>query len=230
MNGILSATYLEYLSPLPPDPGHPSPPSTPIYMLPPSIPHYSMPAVRERATGPEVARHACKMVQTNTQDSPCPCFQRPNIRSNKKGFKPQSQSQSFGGKKKKKTAGTATRPFAIREWDRFRRAASFDPKISNASAFGEQLVVWWRDVNPVWRRTPDGSLNKAEGDYSELDVPGPNGFLMVLIGLKWWADRGGSTGREWTALVEEVDWCIAQLGESPTTGMHGSATADAFAG
>nr|GAT58514.1 predicted protein [Mycena chlorophos] len=87
-------------------------------------------------------------------------------------------------------------------------------EISDPSAFGEQLVAWWRDVNPVWRRAPDGSLDKAEGDYSALDVPGPNGFLTVLIGLKWWADRGGATSSGWTALMEDVDWCMTQLGES----------------
>ncbi|KAJ7053257.1 hypothetical protein C8F01DRAFT_943388, partial [Mycena amicta] len=104
------------------------------------------------------------------------------------------------------------RPKQVSEWVNSGRRASFKPRISNASAFGQVVVQWWYDVNPEWRRQSKWTLLKQAGDYRSLEVPGPNGFLNILICLKWWADASpGRAGAKWDAAVDEIAWTLHQM-------------------
>nr|GAT44652.1 predicted protein [Mycena chlorophos] len=112
----------------------------------------------------------------------------------------------------KKPQKAAPRPECIGEWARWYRSAAFKHNIREAAVFGAALAAWWYDVNPSWRRREGGVLAKEPGDYSVLDVPGPNGFLAVLIGLRWWAaETKGKPSAEWERMVGDIEWCLQQL-------------------
>lgn len=40
-------------------------------------------------------------------------------------------------------------------------------------------------------------------DWSHLDKPGPNGFLLVMVQLTWWGKLSGNDD-EWSKAVEDV--------------------------
>lgn len=53
----------------------------------------------------------------------------------------------------------------------------------------------------------DGTLKQAEeGEWAELEKPGVNGFLSVLIALKWWKEGGGDG--DWAEWVADVTWVL----------------------
>ncbi|KAJ7049142.1 hypothetical protein C8F01DRAFT_994425 [Mycena amicta] len=107
---------------------------------------------------------------------------------------------------------TEKRPIQVGEWVSRARNARYDPGISNAARFGAQWEDWWRSINPDWRRDGQKLRKTGDGDWTELDVPGKNGFFSVLICLKWWhlAARG-RPGAEWRGWVEDVTWVLQKL-------------------
>ncbi|KAJ7481412.1 hypothetical protein B0H11DRAFT_1652549, partial [Mycena galericulata] len=52
----------------------------------------------------------------------------------------------------------------------------------------------------------------GEGSWEGMRVPGQNGFLSVLIGLKWWREKAARAGgEEWKEAVRDVAWVLEQL-------------------
>jgi hypothetical protein len=55
----------------------------------------------------------------------------------------------------------------------------------------------------------DYNTDAAEdGDWTLLDLPGPNRFLNVLICLKWWRERLEGETKKWRDAVEDVKWVL----------------------
>ncbi|KAJ7909805.1 hypothetical protein B0H13DRAFT_1616253 [Mycena leptocephala] len=77
-------------------------------------------------------------------------------------------------------------------------------------AFGEQWWAWWIDINPAWRQTALPMSRDGDGSWTSLDFAGPNGFLNVLMCLKWWFDKDGGTKR-WKEGVEDVKWVLRKM-------------------
>jgi hypothetical protein len=52
----------------------------------------------------------------------------------------------------------------------------------------------------------------GEGSWTSLAFAGPNGFLNVLMCLKWWFDKDGETKR-WKEGIEDVDvkWVLQKM-------------------
>ncbi|KAJ7430083.1 hypothetical protein B0H11DRAFT_1765718 [Mycena galericulata] len=77
--------------------------------------------------------------------------------------------------------------------------------------FSAQWWVWWRAINPDWRQGEgEGELLKGvEGSWGVMECPGQNGFLNILICLKWWGERLDSDSREeWERAVDDVNWVL----------------------
>jgi hypothetical protein len=78
--------------------------------------------------------------------------------------------------------------------------------------FGIAVETWWQKINPPWRVANGKLLKNRDGDWSAVDIPGKNGFLNVLICLKWWHDAArGKPGREWTEMVKDVGDVLEQI-------------------
>ncbi|KAK0436809.1 uncharacterized protein EV420DRAFT_1239281, partial [Desarmillaria tabescens] len=61
------------------------------------------------------------------------------------------------------------------------------PSVTEPSLFAKEMVDWWNQLNPAWRRSTNG-LPKA--DYSKslmtLRKGGQHGLVTVIFGLYWW--------------------------------------------
>ncbi|KAJ7059933.1 hypothetical protein C8F01DRAFT_989050, partial [Mycena amicta] len=109
---------------------------------------------------------------------------------------------------------TKGRPDALDWW--IGRGRKGIPAVGNVKSFGQAIEAWWRAINPVWRRPkdPKEKMNrKGNGPWVELEWPGPNGFLGVLICLKWWAEKLEKPveDAEWVDIVEDVTWVLETM-------------------
>lgn len=52
---------------------------------------------------------------------------------------------------------------------------------------------------------------KTDGPWGDLDFPGPNGFLNVVVCLKWWRDKLKEESTEWREAVEDVTWVLSRM-------------------
>ena len=77
--------------------------------------------------------------------------------------------------------------------------------------------MWWSDINPAWRQPVDGggllrNTSEGEKDWAGLDIPGANGFLNVLMCLKWWGNAtAGGPRVEGDEAVADVTWVLRQM-------------------
>ncbi|KAJ7086003.1 hypothetical protein B0H15DRAFT_742123, partial [Mycena belliarum] len=111
-----------------------------------------------------------------------------------------------------KALPTKGRPAAVAWW--IGRARARDPPVTEVDVkrFSSDFVTWWRGMNPAWRR--DGPLLQDEGgDLAVMKTSGINGFLSVLMALKWWrrALTGSASAEEWAACVDDVVWVLRQM-------------------
>jgi hypothetical protein len=90
------------------------------------------------------------------------------------------------------------------------RARAGTPEIKDVDAFAQQVRVWWQDINPAWRKL-SLPMAKKTGPWTFMDVPGQNGFLNVLICLKWWRERIDEESEEWKDMLEDISWVLRQM-------------------
>ncbi|KAJ7804573.1 hypothetical protein B0H14DRAFT_3486062 [Mycena olivaceomarginata] len=58
-------------------------------------------------------------------------------------------------------------------------------------------------------------LRLGDGSWGALNLPGPNGFLNVLMCLKWWREQVATETNEWKEVVEDVTWVLRQMNGTP---------------
>ncbi|KAJ7678295.1 hypothetical protein DFH06DRAFT_954970, partial [Mycena polygramma] len=100
------------------------------------------------------------------------------------------------------------RPPQIGQW--VQRARTGVPDIPDVAAFAENFKTWWHDINPAWRKKSD-PMEKKDGPWASMDMPGPNGFLNVLICLNWWRERLSEESGDWKDAVEDVVWVLKKM-------------------
>ncbi|KAJ6508199.1 hypothetical protein C8R45DRAFT_892649 [Mycena sanguinolenta] len=104
--------------------------------------------------------------------------------------------------------GTAKRPEEMKTWIKYARATT--PTIKNIDRFIEDWGRWWYLLNPEWRKGGETLIQSNAGSMEGMRKPGANGFLGVLIGLKWWRDQKGETS-EWVLAFDDVTWVMRRL-------------------
>ncbi|KAK7053872.1 hypothetical protein R3P38DRAFT_3305269 [Favolaschia claudopus] len=92
------------------------------------------------------------------------------------------------------------RPKEVGDW--VGRARNHKPKIANAESFGE---TWWACERPMSRDVG------AEAGWDPLDLYGHNGFLNVLMALKWWRDAMSDASPNWEDAVNDVTWALSSM-------------------
>ncbi|KAJ7718485.1 hypothetical protein DFH07DRAFT_683346, partial [Mycena maculata] len=97
------------------------------------------------------------------------------------------------------------RPHQVKDW--VSRARKYVPIIEDADAFGRIWWEWWTDISPPWRKSTKPMGRNSGGDWTVLDIAGPNGFLNVLACLKWWFDKDASSSG-WAEAVDDVTWAL----------------------
>ncbi|PBL01529.1 hypothetical protein ARMGADRAFT_1023000 [Armillaria gallica] len=81
----------------------------------------------------------------------------------------------------------------------------------DADQFAEDMVTWWRLVQPKWRKTDSGlPLPDYLHDLSILCKGGKLGISNILLGLRWWGLLDPDSP-VWKAMVDDVSQCLQQL-------------------
>ncbi|KAJ7201972.1 hypothetical protein B0H12DRAFT_967131, partial [Mycena haematopus] len=101
------------------------------------------------------------------------------------------------------------RPKAVGEW--VSRARNYTPQIEDADGFGQVWWDWWVDINPSWRTKVRPMKREEAGPWICLDYHGQNGFLNVLMCLKWWRDAMAKSSPDWEDAVSDVTWVLQQM-------------------
>ncbi|KAL0574979.1 hypothetical protein V5O48_006995 [Marasmius crinis-equi] len=88
------------------------------------------------------------------------------------------------------------RPQAFASWFQAGRTKRPGGRVPPASvqlpSFCDEWWLWYDALNPDWR-PHKGSvvLPGGDGEWEELECSGKDGFALLLVGLRWWFDRGG---------------------------------------
>ncbi|KAJ7923568.1 hypothetical protein B0H13DRAFT_1602476, partial [Mycena leptocephala] len=90
------------------------------------------------------------------------------------------------------------------------RARIGTPEIKDVAVFGREFWTWWQDINPVWRKI-SLPMEKKDGSWACMDLPGPNGFLNVLMCLWWWRNKMEEPSQDWREAVEDVTWVLRRM-------------------
>ncbi|KAJ7486372.1 hypothetical protein B0H11DRAFT_1617509, partial [Mycena galericulata] len=99
---------------------------------------------------------------------------------------------------------TTGRPKPIAYWIKCARRGT--PAIGEVKAFAKGWQNWWEEINPTWRLVEKRLIKETKGSLDGMRVPGKNGFLSVLIGLKWWREAEGVATAGWAGAVDDVTW------------------------
>ncbi|KAJ7713795.1 hypothetical protein B0H16DRAFT_1341044, partial [Mycena metata] len=103
------------------------------------------------------------------------------------------------------------RPEQVHAW--VSRARNVEPEIKNLKSFIKDFKAWWVDINPAWCKTSLPMKKQATGPWTSMDIPGPNGFLNVLMCLKWWRGAMDDESEEWRESLEDVEWVLQSINE-----------------
>jgi hypothetical protein len=73
--------------------------------------------------------------------------------------------------------------------------------------------AWWKAINPKWRKWDDNGrvLREGSGAWGALNCPGQNGFLNVIVCLKWWAGAMETVSDAWKRAVADVRWVMKEM-------------------
>jgi hypothetical protein len=85
------------------------------------------------------------------------------------------------------------------------------PAIGTSEEMEGQWWAWWKKINPSWRLA-DGELEQTgDGSWDILKCPGQNGFLNVVITLKWWYGSMETPSEAWKRAVGDVKWVLEKM-------------------
>ncbi|KAJ6517935.1 hypothetical protein C8R47DRAFT_933869, partial [Mycena vitilis] len=105
------------------------------------------------------------------------------------------------------------RPKQVAGWVARARTGGPNPPVDDVISFSVAWWKWWVAINPPWRQTDDGRRLKKEGggEWGAAAQTGPNGFLSVLVCLRWWRDAVRGDEKEWKEAVEDVVWALREI-------------------
>ncbi|KAJ7768838.1 hypothetical protein B0H16DRAFT_1246912, partial [Mycena metata] len=112
--------------------------------------------------------------------------------------------EGYGFATSPKSHPTANRPKEVGAW--VKNARKGKPALTGGvEGLKEQWDIWWRGINPEWRIREGELVQEGSGSWEVLRCPGQNGFLNVLMSLKWWHD---GTSEEWRRAAGDVKWVL----------------------
>ncbi|KAJ7078287.1 hypothetical protein B0H15DRAFT_739743, partial [Mycena belliarum] len=103
------------------------------------------------------------------------------------------------------------RPTAVGDWVARGRKNTSTTVIEDPDAFAASFQGWWVDINPTWRKKPWPMPRDRDGPWEFMDYCGKNGFLNVLIALKWWRNALPGGSKDWEAAVDDVTWVLGKM-------------------
>jgi hypothetical protein len=95
---------------------------------------------------------------------------------------------------------TDVHPVQIATWMK-NRCPWKDVEVDDVEVFRRQWWAWWSLLQPdsqILKDTPTPDM-----DWSKLQKPGKNGFLLIMLALVWWGVASHRDG-EWSEAVADV--------------------------
>ena len=85
---------------------------------------------------------------------------------------------------------------------------SFDPVILNEQ-FGELMSKWWRGI-------ARSGLQEGDDVLKHLWCrTGHTGIIMLVLGMKWWAEHSGG-GKKWQTVLKEMTAMFQAVSNAPS--------------
>ncbi|KAF7345202.1 hypothetical protein MSAN_01896700 [Mycena sanguinolenta] len=103
------------------------------------------------------------------------------------------------------------RPKEVGDW--VARARNYTPQIANGDEFGKRFWAWWIKINPAWRTEERPMKREGEMSWVGMDILGQNGFLNVLMCLKWWRDAMDAPSPDWEEALNDVTWVLERMSD-----------------
>ncbi|EIW79115.1 hypothetical protein CONPUDRAFT_26986, partial [Coniophora puteana RWD-64-598 SS2] len=110
------------------------------------------------------------------------------------------------------------RPQEVRWWIARKHLVTVRPSIPDVKTFAGHWWRWWACLQPEWREitAPSGLSHSPlprhgrDGDCSALDKPGINGFLSIVVCLKWWGFETAAASKDpqWLAAIQDTKWVM----------------------
>lgn len=119
---------------------------------------------------------------------------------------------------------TTNRPSEVALWIKQHLDKKHVPIRIKPDAFGQQLLAWWKALQPTWRLLPDGTMSKdvpREEKWATIRKGGSAGLYTVIMAVSWWVvtqanlDEDQDQGIVWD-IVEDFTWILNQLQASHT--------------
>ncbi|KAJ6511747.1 hypothetical protein DFH09DRAFT_941798 [Mycena vulgaris] len=111
---------------------------------------------------------------------------------------------STGWETKTKSHPTKNRPPQVKS------AHARSPDLA-VEVFAQAWWAWWRGLNPEWR-VQDGELVKeGSGSWDVLRYSGQNGFLNIIMCLKWWKAKLDGEADDWKAAADDMIWVLERM-------------------
>ncbi|KAJ7106175.1 hypothetical protein C8R44DRAFT_638607 [Mycena epipterygia] len=83
--------------------------------------------------------------------------------------------------------------------------------VFSVEVLSNEWWAWWMDINPKWR-VKDGKLvEEGDGNWECLRCPGQNGWLNILVCLKWWYGGLDGESQDWLRAIMDVKWALEGL-------------------
>ncbi|KAF8131365.1 hypothetical protein K438DRAFT_1424538, partial [Mycena galopus ATCC 62051] len=103
-----------------------------------------------------------------------------------------------------KSHPTTNQPKAVGAWVKNTRKSV--PNIGSAEGMEAQWWAWWKAINPGWRLHDNELVQLGDGDWDVLRCPGQNGFLNILMCLRWWFLAMQTPSEAWKRAIGDVKW------------------------
>lgn len=85
------------------------------------------------------------------------------------------------------------------------------PAIGTSEEMESQWWAWWTKINPSWRLRDGKVVQEGDGSWEVLKCPGQNGFLNVVITLKWRYGSMETPSEAWKRAVGDVKWVLEKM-------------------
>ncbi|KAJ7894478.1 hypothetical protein B0H14DRAFT_2198429, partial [Mycena olivaceomarginata] len=108
-----------------------------------------------------------------------------------------------------KSHATTHRLKAVGVW--VKNARKGNPDIGSASGMEREWWAWWKSINPGWRMRDGELLREGDGGWDVLRCPGQNGFLNIIVCLKWWRSSMETPSDAWMCAVADVKWVLGKM-------------------
>ncbi|KAF8144423.1 hypothetical protein K438DRAFT_1631811 [Mycena galopus ATCC 62051] len=104
---------------------------------------------------------------------------------------------------------TTNCPKAVGIW--VKNARKGTPNVGSAEQMEREWWAWWRAINPAWRLKDGDVVRDGDGSFDVMRCPGQNGFLSVIVRLKWWHGSMEVPSDTWNHAIGDVKWVLEKM-------------------